>query len=127
MTEEIMTVQNTDICPCGRTFRNFDADDYGTLGADGYICCPDCGNEEFQTVATLQAQLEELRWRPVEEEPETKFDVEGSFLVVVNGVRRLATYAFSDKTWASASHGIIFYPTLWMRTPPLPEKGNENG
>ena len=42
------TVENTEVCPCGNIF--VEADDYDTLGSESAVCCPDCGNEKFQTV-----------------------------------------------------------------------------
>lgn len=42
------TIENTEVCPCGNLF--VDADDYDTLGSESGVCCPDCGNEKFQTV-----------------------------------------------------------------------------
>ena len=52
--EESMNVTNVSICTCGRVM--FSLDDYDTLGSDSGICCPDCGNEKFQTVGELQAE-----------------------------------------------------------------------
>lgn len=80
-------------------------------------------------IATLQSQLtaaqEALRWIPVGERlPETRCDIEGPFLVRANGVIRLATYAFSDKTWASRS-GLIIYPTEWRHIT-LPARDETN-
>ena len=54
-----MTIDDTDVClNCGYLF--FDEDDYDTLGADGPVCCPDCGNEKFVTVASIITQRDAL-------------------------------------------------------------------
>lgn len=44
------TINNTYICPCGNIF--VEGDDYDSAGSDfeSGVCCPDCGNEKFQTV-----------------------------------------------------------------------------
>ncbi len=61
MSEERMTVETVDICTCGIVMHQADADDYDTLGSISGTCCPDCGNEKFQTVAELQAELDKLK------------------------------------------------------------------
>ena len=55
---EILTVDNVYICTCNRVMRDsMDfPDDYDTLGADKCVCCPDCGNEDFLTIAQLLKQ-----------------------------------------------------------------------
>ena len=58
MTEEPMNTETVDICACGRVMHQLEVDDYNTLGADSCTCCPDCGNEKFQTIAQLQAELD---------------------------------------------------------------------
>jgi DNA-directed RNA polymerase subunit RPC12/RpoP len=66
---ERKTTALTEVCiPCGYIF--IDGNDYDTLGAKKAVCCPDCGNENFVTVATIIKQLEsanhdyeELSWR----------------------------------------------------------------
>ena len=62
-----MTVETVNVCTCGLVF--FDEDDYDTLGSDSGLCCPDCGNEKFQTIADMQAELKKHCWIPVEESP----------------------------------------------------------
>jgi len=52
------TIKNTYICPCGNVF--FDADDYDTLGSESGVCCPNCGNEKFQTVKDRLDTLEAI-------------------------------------------------------------------
>jgi len=42
------TIENTEVCSCGNIF--VEDDDYDTLGSESGVCCPDCGNEKFQTV-----------------------------------------------------------------------------
>ena len=56
-TEERMKVSTVDICKCGLVMHQAEADDYDTLGAESATCCPDCGNEKFQTIQQLQAEL----------------------------------------------------------------------
>lgn len=41
------------ICACGRIMRC--EDDYDMLLSDSGLCCPICGNEEFQTIEQLLA------------------------------------------------------------------------
>lgn len=48
------TIENTYICPCGNIF--VEDDDYDTAGSESGVCCPDCGNEKFQTVKDLLKQ-----------------------------------------------------------------------
>lgn len=43
------TIENTEVCTCGNVF--VDDDDYDSAGSESGVCCPDCGNEKFQTVA----------------------------------------------------------------------------
>lgn len=62
MSEEQKTVETTEICTCNNVFHQAEPDDYDTLGSDSGVCCPDCGNEEFQTVADLQSQLNEAEF-----------------------------------------------------------------
>lgn len=57
--EEPQTVETTYICTCGRVMTVLD--DFDTLGSDSGICCPDCGNEEFQSITELQAELDKLK------------------------------------------------------------------
>jgi len=59
-TEERMTVETVDICPCGLVMHQANDDDYDSGGSDSGICCPDCGNEEFTTIKQLQAENKEL-------------------------------------------------------------------
>ena len=49
--------------------------------------------------------------------PDTRFDVQGGFLVVENGQSQKATYAFADKTWADLK-GKIIHPIHYMPIPP---------
>lgn len=73
---ERMTVETVEICTCGTVMTLTDLDTYDTLGADNCTCCPDCGNEKFQTIAELQAELEQHRWIPVTKElPENEIRV----------------------------------------------------
>lgn len=65
MSEERETVETTFICPCGIVFS--ENDDYDTLGSESGVCCPDCGNENFQTVKQLQEEIEKHRWITVSE------------------------------------------------------------
>jgi len=58
---ESKTIDNTEICSCGRVFNSFDPDDYDTLGSDSGVCCPDCGNEKFTAVSQLQAENARLK------------------------------------------------------------------
>lgn len=53
--EKCMTVKTVDICSCGNVM--FHLDDYDTFGTDDGLCCPNCGNEVFQTIEQLQAEL----------------------------------------------------------------------
>ena len=46
--QEIATTENVDVCKCGVVM--FEADDYDTLGSKDGICCPRCGNEEFESI-----------------------------------------------------------------------------
>ncbi|KKN33736.1 hypothetical protein LCGC14_0800550 [marine sediment metagenome] len=57
MSEEPKTTNNTEVCVCGRVFNTFGPDDYNTGGSESGVCCPDCGNEDFQTVADLRTEL----------------------------------------------------------------------
>ncbi len=59
-TEERMTIETVDICPCGVVMHQANPDDYDTLGATGPVCCPDCGNEVFQTIKQLRTENEAL-------------------------------------------------------------------
>ncbi len=45
---ETRTIENTYLCPCGNVF--VEDDDYDTLGSESGVCCPNCGNEKFQTI-----------------------------------------------------------------------------
>ncbi len=58
-----MKIDNIYICKCGRAM--FNHDDFDTLGSDTGLCCPDCGNEKFETVKQIidrQAkQIEKLK------------------------------------------------------------------
>ena len=57
--EERRTTAKTKVCiPCGYIF--IDDDDYDTLGAEKCVCCPDCGSEEFVTVAAIITQRDAL-------------------------------------------------------------------
>lgn len=55
---ERMTIGTVDVCKCGLVMHQGNPDDYDTLGADGPICCPDCGNEKFQTVEQVLKSAE---------------------------------------------------------------------
>ena len=61
MSEERMTAKTVDICTCGLVMHQLDDDDYDTLGATEPVCCPNCGNEKFQTIDDLQSQLAEAK------------------------------------------------------------------
>jgi hypothetical protein len=50
-TEIPMRIDNVGVCFCGRVM--FSMDDVDTLGSDSGICCPDCGNEKFQTIKDI--------------------------------------------------------------------------
>ena len=56
---EKRTIENTEVCTCGNIFVQ--DDDYDTLGSEGPVCCPDCGNEKFQTVKELLDALDAER------------------------------------------------------------------
>ena len=66
-SEERKTTETTEICPCGNVFHQLDLDDYDSGGSESGRCCPDCGNENFQTIKQLQAELNKHRWIPVSE------------------------------------------------------------
>lgn len=59
---ETRTIENTYICSCGNIF--VEADDYDTIGSESGVCCPNCGNEKFQTIKarldTSEASRKEL-------------------------------------------------------------------
>ncbi len=59
--EERKTINTVDICSCGLVMHQLNSDDYDTLGADSPICCPDCGNDRFLTVAELIKQRDALQ------------------------------------------------------------------
>lgn len=61
MDKERKRVDTVYICLCGLVMDMADDDDFDTLGADSEICCPDCGNENFKTVAHLQAENKQLK------------------------------------------------------------------
>lgn len=62
MSKEIKTKANTKLCTCGRVFNDdVDYSEYDTLGSDSGICCPDCGNEKFKSVAELEAELAAIK------------------------------------------------------------------
>lgn len=58
---ERMTTKTVDICTCGLVMHQLDVDDYDTLGTDEGVCCPDCGNEKFQTIAELRDENKRLK------------------------------------------------------------------
>lgn len=59
MEYETRTTKSTDVCiPCGFVF--IEDNDYDTLGSDSGICCPDCGSEQFTTVAQIIKQRDVL-------------------------------------------------------------------
>ena len=60
-TEERMTVKTVDICNCGLVMHQLNLDDYDTGGADKCVCCSHCGNEDFQTIEQLQADLKTIK------------------------------------------------------------------
>lgn len=53
--KETMTTENVDVCKCGTVM--FEGDDYDTLGSESGVCCPHCGNEKFETIKAIIAQL----------------------------------------------------------------------
>lgn len=59
-SEERMTVETVNICTCGIVMHQLNPDDYDSGGSDSGTCCPDCGNEKFQTVKQLQAKLDSI-------------------------------------------------------------------
>jgi len=70
--EEPKTVETTYLCTRGRVMATID--DVDTLGSDSGMCCPDCGNEDFQSIAELQAELEAV------EDKNTEMQIAGETL-----------------------------------------------
>ncbi len=65
----------------------------------------------------LQAELDASPWRDVSKgELPKEMGKPGIFIVIVNGGYQLATYAYSDQTWANLK-GLVVYPTHWMAIP----------
>lgn len=64
MADERMTIDTVDVCKCELVMHQGNPDDYDTLGSDSGVCCPNCGNENFQTVKQLlnseKEQVEDL-------------------------------------------------------------------
>jgi hypothetical protein len=57
-SNETKTTETAYICKCGRVMTCID--DADTLGSEDGLLCPDCGNEDFQSVSSLQRQRDEL-------------------------------------------------------------------
>ncbi len=120
MNDERMNITTVDICPCGLVMHQGNNDDYDTGGADSCVCCPDCGNEEFTTVAQLQSQLaaaqEVLRWRLCS-------DINDNEMELDKVVEALEEFAAVPKFMTMAE---IFMDEgsdiMWWRSIDLPEK-----
>jgi len=46
-----------------------DSDDYDTLGSDSGLCCPDCGNEKFRSIADILLETDMNNTKRIDEMP----------------------------------------------------------
>lgn len=101
--EEPQTVETTYVCICGRVMTTLD--DFDTLGSDSGICCPDCGNEEFQSIAELKTELGIFK-----QEIQAFLDAMGDDHTVVG---QLAIAASKESRWEE-----------WFKNGTLPEQAS---
>ena len=120
-TEERMKVSTVVICKCGLVMHQAEADDYDTLGAESATCCPDCGNEKFQTIQQLQAELAKLRWIPVTErlpvltqKIASPVPKESEEVWVSDGKQTAKAYWMGTKHWLFSDGIRLFIVTHWM-------------